>query len=218
MDTVAANRQRARRLARPPARTRTDTQRTPACRRSPGRQRSSLGWLRVTREKLCLPGSRSSGSRRLAGSSIDGHCILQIIRGPRRRGLLPGVIGGNEAPHCQGAGDKWWSTCSGPHAWPLRDPSAAARSLLISGYRLGLGCACGAWRALHRGRWAIEIQEQAVRRTVCSGPIPSAICPGTTLLPRHQRRALERKRPENPDDDSFLTGPALMLDLLAVWR
>ena len=30
--------------------------------------------------------------------------------------------------------------------------------------------------------------------------------------------ALERKRPENPDDDSFLTGPALMLDLLAVWR
>jgi hypothetical protein len=42
--------------------------------------------------------------------------------------------------------------------------------------------------------------------------------PGTTLLPRHQRRALERRRPDNPDDDSFLIGPALMLDLLAVWR
>ena len=42
--------------------------------------------------------------------------------------------------------------------------------------------------------------------------------PGTTLLPRHERRALERRRPENPDDDSFLIGPAMMLDLLAVWR
>jgi len=42
--------------------------------------------------------------------------------------------------------------------------------------------------------------------------------PGTTLLPRKERRALEGKRPDNPDDDSFLSGPALMLDLLAVWR
>ncbi len=42
--------------------------------------------------------------------------------------------------------------------------------------------------------------------------------PGTTLLPRHERRALERRRPDNPDDDSFLLGPAMMLDLLAVWR
>jgi hypothetical protein len=42
--------------------------------------------------------------------------------------------------------------------------------------------------------------------------------PGTTLLPRRERRALESKKPDNPDDDSFLIGPALMLDLLAVWR
>lgn len=42
--------------------------------------------------------------------------------------------------------------------------------------------------------------------------------PGTTLLPRRDRRALERKKPDDPDDDSFLSGPALMLDLLAVWR
>jgi hypothetical protein len=42
--------------------------------------------------------------------------------------------------------------------------------------------------------------------------------PGTTLLPRHERRALQSKKPDNPDDDSFLNGPAMMLDLLAVWR
>lgn len=42
--------------------------------------------------------------------------------------------------------------------------------------------------------------------------------PGTTLLSRRERRALESKKPDNPDDDSFLNGPAFMLDLLAVWR
>jgi hypothetical protein len=42
--------------------------------------------------------------------------------------------------------------------------------------------------------------------------------PGTTLLPRRERRALEGKKPDDPDDDSFLNGPAVMLDLLAVWR
>jgi hypothetical protein len=42
--------------------------------------------------------------------------------------------------------------------------------------------------------------------------------PGSTLLPRHERRALQKKKPENPDDDSFLIGPALMLDVLAIWR
>jgi hypothetical protein len=42
--------------------------------------------------------------------------------------------------------------------------------------------------------------------------------PGTTLLPRHERRSLQSRKPENPDDDSFLDGPAVMLDLLAIWR
>jgi hypothetical protein len=42
--------------------------------------------------------------------------------------------------------------------------------------------------------------------------------PGTTLLSRQERRALQSKKPDNPDDDSFLNGPALMLDLLAIWR
>lgn len=42
--------------------------------------------------------------------------------------------------------------------------------------------------------------------------------PGTTLLSRHERRALEQKRPDKDDDDSFVNGPAMMLDILAVWR
>lgn len=47
---------------------------------------------------------------------------------------------------------------------------------------------------------------------------PLLALPGTTLLSRHDRRALEAKKPDNPDDDSYLNGPAMMLDLLAVWR
>lgn len=47
---------------------------------------------------------------------------------------------------------------------------------------------------------------------------PLLALPGSTLLPRHERRALQAKKPENPDDDSFLMGPALMLDMLAIWR
>jgi hypothetical protein len=42
--------------------------------------------------------------------------------------------------------------------------------------------------------------------------------PGTTLLSRHERRALESKKPDDPNDDSYLNGPAVILDLLAVWR
>lgn len=42
--------------------------------------------------------------------------------------------------------------------------------------------------------------------------------PGTSLMPREARRELERKKPENADDESFLQGPALVLDLLAIWR
>lgn len=42
--------------------------------------------------------------------------------------------------------------------------------------------------------------------------------PGSSLLPRKERRELEKRRPDNDDDDSFLLGPALMLDVLAIWR
>jgi hypothetical protein len=42
--------------------------------------------------------------------------------------------------------------------------------------------------------------------------------PGSTLLPREERRRLQRTQPSNADDDSWLNGPAVMLDLLAIWR
>jgi hypothetical protein len=47
---------------------------------------------------------------------------------------------------------------------------------------------------------------------------PLMALPGTTLMPRKERRDLERKRPDDPSDESFLAGPAMMLDLLAAWR
>jgi hypothetical protein len=42
--------------------------------------------------------------------------------------------------------------------------------------------------------------------------------PGLSLLPRDKRRALERKKPESDEAENYLAGPALMLDILAIYR
>ena len=78
---------------------------------------------------------------------------------PGRRGLLPGRQLNAITQHPQDSRD-----CS-------TDPvgHAQARPSIISDL-------LGAWQALHHGQWAIEILEQAVRRTACSA-LPSAICP-----------------------------------------
>lgn len=42
--------------------------------------------------------------------------------------------------------------------------------------------------------------------------------PGANLIPRAQRRSLERKTPKEEEAENWLEGPAVMLDLLAVYR
>jgi hypothetical protein len=47
---------------------------------------------------------------------------------------------------------------------------------------------------------------------------PLLSLPGANLIPREQRRKLERTKPTEDQQDNWLEGPALMLDVLAVYR
>ncbi len=47
---------------------------------------------------------------------------------------------------------------------------------------------------------------------------PLIALPGAALIPREQRRKMEREGPKPGEEDSWLRGPALMLDILAVYR
>lgn len=47
---------------------------------------------------------------------------------------------------------------------------------------------------------------------------PFTTFPGMNLMSRDQRRKLERQRPKSCEEDQYLSGPALMLDILAIYR
>ncbi|HEY3381823.1 MAG TPA: hypothetical protein VGK32_08650 [Vicinamibacterales bacterium] len=47
---------------------------------------------------------------------------------------------------------------------------------------------------------------------------PFLTFPGMSILPRAQRRALERQAPPPEKEDEYLHGPALMLEILAIYR
>ncbi|MGW2273942.1 DUF6414 family protein [Streptomyces yangpuensis] len=47
---------------------------------------------------------------------------------------------------------------------------------------------------------------------------PLLALPGSSLVSRERRRALERTKPKSGDEDQYLEGPALMLDVLAIYR
>ncbi|WP_329458079.1 DUF6414 family protein [Streptomyces sp. NBC_01497] len=47
---------------------------------------------------------------------------------------------------------------------------------------------------------------------------PLLALPGSSLISREQRRALERTKPKEGEEDQYLEGPALMLDILAIYR
>jgi hypothetical protein len=68
----------------------------------------------------------------------------------------------------------------------------------IEGFARVVGKVSAAWRA---GQWK-----------------PILSLPGMNIMPREQRRRLEREGPEPGNSESWLEGPALMLDLLAVYR
>ncbi len=47
---------------------------------------------------------------------------------------------------------------------------------------------------------------------------PLLALPGSSLLPRAQRRQLERKQPDPGEENQYLEGPAVMLHVLAIYR
>jgi hypothetical protein len=47
---------------------------------------------------------------------------------------------------------------------------------------------------------------------------PYLTFPGMNLLPREQRRKMEREQPAAGKENEYLAGPALMLDILAIYR
>lgn len=47
---------------------------------------------------------------------------------------------------------------------------------------------------------------------------PLLALPGMRLISREERRRLERQGPKDGEEDQFLAGPALMLDILAIFR
>ncbi|MEV4275142.1 DUF6414 family protein [Actinoplanes xinjiangensis] len=47
---------------------------------------------------------------------------------------------------------------------------------------------------------------------------PMLALPGTSLIPREQRRQMERQGPGPGEEQNFLEGPAVMLDVLAIYR
>ncbi|MFE9925758.1 hypothetical protein ACFYQA_30590 [Streptomyces sp. NPDC005774] len=47
---------------------------------------------------------------------------------------------------------------------------------------------------------------------------PFLALPGTSLIPRAERRKMERKKPAENERDHYLEGPAFMLDILAIYR
>lgn len=47
---------------------------------------------------------------------------------------------------------------------------------------------------------------------------PYLTFPGMNLVPREQRRKMERQAPPEGQEEEYLVGPALMLDILAIYR
>lgn len=47
---------------------------------------------------------------------------------------------------------------------------------------------------------------------------PLLALPGSNILSREKRRELARKGPSSESDDSWVTGPAVILDVLAIYR
>ncbi|MFF8931265.1 hypothetical protein ACF1AO_28770 [Streptomyces longwoodensis] len=47
---------------------------------------------------------------------------------------------------------------------------------------------------------------------------PLLALPGSSLIPREQRRRMERTKPTGDQLDNYLEGPAVMLDVLAIYR
>ncbi|MBE1588187.1 hypothetical protein ACFPOI_52335 [Nonomuraea angiospora] len=87
--------------------------------------------------------------------------------------------------------DADWQIAGQLDATNIRDPEIEGRVIIV-------GKITKKWSA---GQWK-----------------PLLALPGTSLLPRNQRRVLERKPPEEGHEDQYLEGPAVMIEVLAIYR
>lgn len=65
---------------------------------------------------------------------------------------------------------------------------------------------------------SVHMVGKVSRRLVAGDHKPLLALPGLDILPRAKRREMEAKGPSGPDDDSWLEGPALMIEILAIYR
>lgn len=64
----------------------------------------------------------------------------------------------------------------------------------------------------------VHVVGKVSRRLVAGDHKPLLALPGLDILPRAKRREMEAKGPSGPSDDSWLKGPALMIEILAIYR
>ncbi|WP_146362085.1 DUF6414 family protein [Arthrobacter yangruifuii] len=65
---------------------------------------------------------------------------------------------------------------------------------------------------------SVHVVGKVSRRLVAGDHKPLLALPGLDILPRAKRREMEAKGPSGPADDSWLKGPALMIEILAIYR
>ncbi len=65
---------------------------------------------------------------------------------------------------------------------------------------------------------SVRIVGKVSRRLAAGDHKPLLALPGLDILPRAQRREIESKGPSGPNDDSWVKGPALLLEVLAIYR
>lgn len=65
---------------------------------------------------------------------------------------------------------------------------------------------------------SVQVVGKVTRRLGGGDNKPLLALPGLDILPRAKRREMEAKGPSGPADDSWLKGPALMIEILAIYR
>ncbi|MFJ6378355.1 hypothetical protein ACIQH9_21865 [Pseudarthrobacter oxydans] len=65
---------------------------------------------------------------------------------------------------------------------------------------------------------SVHVVGKVSRKLVAGDHKPLLALPGLDILPRAKRREIEAKGPSGPADDSWLKGPALMIEILAIYR
>jgi hypothetical protein len=199
----------------------TDEARFDRLLRAAAAEPEALGWVEVLQPELDLNGIG-------LGAMVAWECDLyipEVVQVLARSGEALGAIGmmQNLLPMARRLG---LDTEGLPN-----DDEMGAVSGLISGMNASL-LAVGEdvetdWRiAGHLNEASLHGDVEGRARVVGKvskvvppgGWKPYLTFPGMNLLPREQRRKMEREQPAAGKENEYLSGPALMLDILAIYR